>query len=160
MQTFSKTAALLATSALAGPQTESPRVGGYPTHGWGNVEMWMGVVVGLYSPWREYSSDFDCFSQWLNLGNHFASASRIFDGGIKDKTIMGKIDPIRSITGLVTTSVSIASVCPAEFRVAKDTKWSDMYNLASVKPRMYSQKETKFADMDTMGKVFQILLFL
>lgn len=81
----------------------------------------MGVVVGLYSPWREYSSDFDCFSQWLKLSNNFASASRIFDGGFENKSIMGMVDPIRSITGVVTSSVGIAVSCSAEWDVSKET---------------------------------------
>ena len=76
----------MATSALAAtPEVEQPRVGLYPSQFWGNMELQVGMVAGLYAPLREYSSDFDCFSQWVNLANNFVSASRIYDGGFSYK---------------------------------------------------------------------------
>ena len=73
---------------------------------------------------------------------------------------MGILDPIRSLSGLVVSSLAITATCPAEYDMALDTKWYETLNLAAETRRDVYNKETAWGDMDSWGKTFRVLLYV
>lgn len=81
--------------------------------GWKYAEITFGLMWGLYSPFRKFSSDFDCFSSWLFLGNSLAEESRYFDIGIDKEDWLTWFAPVISLSNIIAGSVDVFFTCRA-----------------------------------------------
>jgi len=107
-----------------------PRVSGFPNDPWGIVEIAVGLAWGSYVPFRNFSSEFDCTSEFMGLANFFHSESKFFDGGLEDEgDWMSYISPILTGISTITSTVGVVQSCMVERDVAIETKWYEIYDL-------------------------------
>ena len=91
----------------------------------------VGIFWGVFSPLREFTSDDDCMSQFIMMGNHLMKQSPYFNTGI---IFSGPVSYLAFTFDILLTglnSYSLVHNCRYELAVAKETKWYENYNLAT-----------------------------